>query len=737
MVRKVTFQLLVLFIGTASSVSVPAAEMPHDLRFLRVWHGRSVLDDTLPFPEGVTFVPAADYAADVVAFPAELCIEDVGGAKFAHFAAPTNVAPPFKMHLCVSGRQSPAVFIVKDCKTSLGYIGKWPESFDPRRKEYLKTLTVRPRGGAGDISASLSSGVGQADVRFVTHGREGRAYIKDGRLFFTFSERFYGSGCGVGSIDARHPESGWRFEGTILFDYGDGLLRNDLAPHVFYDDESSEWRGWACNFSTAGDTLAGRASGGVNSVWSEKCPLFGLSVMRAKNAGLPSMNEDPCGLYDAKAGKWRLFVSRFIKGGIHAQMLESDSWDGGYAYVGEPVSEDSTGTTIAGFGGGRFCLSGSRDRAYYVYSYPELARLGKLQMFPAPWESAEGGMHGRGWPAFIELPEDFGCRHLLLTMDRENFPGMPNPNWTYGGIHVYASIDAINIVDERPVPVAYVMVCCHSHDKGTKFLVDGKWTTHHDYRDYSFAVDQMRKIKEAGVNIVGIDFTNPAQFDKQKWLHWPMLLNVVKAAKELDMQYFLFLGNTCAHGMKYWNEKAKLVYEEFAQDPHYRRYGFGDDRPMLTIFLPGKDFAAHLKRSKPEEKNWIEKFRIGTCQINDPITPTPTDGWGYRNKSAGSTDLARFAAPNSGVHPRDWARVDADEWRRRVKWALGAKNYAVIGTYDDTCDCIFWGIADVSKSTNPKHVNEATKNDPYIYYNIVKEEIAKWRKQLRDKTARP
>ena len=124
-----------------------------------------------------------------------------------------------------------------------------------------------------------------------------------------------------------------------------------------------------------------------------------------------------------------------------------------------------------------------------------------------------------------------------------------------------------------------------------------------------------------------------------------MLQNVVRAAKELDMQYFLFLGNTCAHTMKYWNEKAKIVWEEFAQDPHYRRYGFGDDRPMMTIFLPGKDFAAHLKRSKPEEKNWLEKFRIGTCQVNDPIVPTPTDGWGYRNKSAGSTDLARFAAP--------------------------------------------------------------------------------------------
>ena len=294
------------------------------------------------------------------------------------------------------------------------------------------------------------------------------------------------------------------------------------------------------------------------------------------------------------------------------------------------------------------------------------------------------------------------------------------------GLLVAATLSAVAVPAGRPVPATYIMVCCHAADKGTKFLANGAWDAKHDYGDYAFAVDQMRKIKEAGINVVGIDFTNPSQWDQFKARHWPMLLNVVKAARELDMQYFLFLGNTCAHTMKYWNEKAKIVWEEFAQDPHYRRYGFGDDRPMMTIFLPGKDFAAHLKRSKPEEKNWLEKFRIGTCQVNDPIVPTPTDGWGYRNKSAGSTDLARFVAPNSGVAPKEWSRVDAKEWRARVKWALGAKEYAVIGTYDDTCDCIFWGIADVRGARNPIHVHESTKDDPYAYYNIVKEEIGRF-----------
>ena len=61
MVYKAAFRLICFFYGMFA-VASSAGEMPQDLRFLRVWHGRSVLDDTLPFPDGLTFVPAADYA---------------------------------------------------------------------------------------------------------------------------------------------------------------------------------------------------------------------------------------------------------------------------------------------------------------------------------------------------------------------------------------------------------------------------------------------------------------------------------------------------------------------------------------------------------------------------------------------------------------------------------------------------------------------------------------------------
>ena len=56
---------------------------------------------------------------------------------------------------------------------------------------------------------------------------------------------------------------------------------------------------------------------------------------------------------------------------------------------------------------------------------------------------------------------------------------------------------------------------------------------------------------------------------------------------------------------------------------------------------------------------------------------------------------------------------------------MGATEYAVVGSYDDTCDAIFWGIADCSESTRVKHhANPETVDDPYFYYETVTRTIA-------------
>ena len=288
-----------------------------------------------------------------------------------------------------------------------------------------------------------------------------------------------------------------------------------------------------------------------------------------------------------------------------------------------------------------------------------------------------------------------------------------------------------------PTLVSYVMPCCRVHNRGTTFLVNGSWTATHSYGDLSQVLDIFQKIKDAGINVVCVDFSNASQWDDygESALHngdggefWrqfgPMIDVIVEACRAKEMKFFFLIGNiTTAGGISYWNGIARRIWENWAQLDVYQRYGYGDDRPLMVCFLPGTTYASTLRRASAANKNYLEKFRVGTCQINSPITPTATDGWGYRNYSGSSDGKVRFACPNSGVPPSDWARVDDAEWKRRVKWALGASEYAILGSYDDTCDAIFWGIADVSHSYMPYHSNAATSQDPFIYYNIVRRTI--------------
>ena len=73
--------------------------------------------------------------------------------------------------------------------------------------------------------------------------------------------------------------------------------------------------------------------------------------------------------------------------------------------------------------------------------------MGKIKLQPEPWgdtalQTPWGVLrtgNSRVWPCFAELPDGYPQRYLLITMDRINVPGMPKPNWTYGGLHVYTA----------------------------------------------------------------------------------------------------------------------------------------------------------------------------------------------------------------------------------------------------------------------------------------------------------
>ena len=99
----------------------PASSPPEslgDIALERVWSGRMVFEGESPMPDGVTFLPAAHYCAEVVSLPAGLCLVDGAGGIVASFPTPEGVEPPFTMHLGVGGMAKAAVFATKGGATA-------------------------------------------------------------------------------------------------------------------------------------------------------------------------------------------------------------------------------------------------------------------------------------------------------------------------------------------------------------------------------------------------------------------------------------------------------------------------------------------------------------------------------------------------------------------------------------------------------------------------------------------
>ncbi|MDR1268611.1 MAG: hypothetical protein LBK82_03710 [Planctomycetaceae bacterium] len=285
----------------------------------------------------------------------------------------------------------------------------------------------------------LSAGMGQADIRAVTDENLNPLIDDDGRLWFMFSCR---------GIGLPHPSQGVlsvnpsvfdvRFEGIIVFDFGDGLLRNSVGTHLFYDRKAKEWRAYSCDFGGS-KNKEGRSESNLFFAVSPKDPRHGYSVMKAElitNDKLSGHHEDPCIFYDETAEKWRLLTSVFTpKVGIAACVFESETWNGKWTQITPPIDQNATGTTIQRFGDKLYCLMGGRGNLR-VHSYPDLKYLGDLKLDLQPNYPK---LTGRVWANVIPLPEGYPYRYVLLTMDRANFTGIKSPTWSYGALYFYGA----------------------------------------------------------------------------------------------------------------------------------------------------------------------------------------------------------------------------------------------------------------------------------------------------------
>lgn len=318
------------------------------------------------------------------------------------------------------------------------YTCDFSDKIDLRRKDIMgifETHVSTRLGPNESISLSeagiyLTTGAGQADVCAMT-SKDGSPLLDRGRLWYTMTIRGRHLPHAIQGVFSMDPSVfDIRLDGIIVFDRGDGLLRNEVASHIFFDGESGEWRGLTVGFSAEGD----RGKAVPKRIWavsSKKDPRFGFSIMKAKPLVMPGSAEDPHIIYDSEAEKWRVLVCCEEKG-FPASLYESEKWDGPYERISGPVDVNSTGCLLQKFGSEYYALFGSSEREFFVYSYPDLKKTGTLDMHRPPWDDS---INTRCWPNVVPLPDGYPAPYVALTMDRLNYPDLPG--WTYGALYLY------------------------------------------------------------------------------------------------------------------------------------------------------------------------------------------------------------------------------------------------------------------------------------------------------------
>lgn len=97
------------------------------------------------------------------------------------------------------------------------------------------------------------------------------------------------------------------------------------------------------------------------------------------------------------------------------------------------------------------------------------------------------------------------------------------------------------------------------------------------------------------------------------------LETIETVCNELGMQFIMFIGNPAAHTLAYWNGIAKRIWENWAQKDVYRKYGYGDDRPMLVVFYMGENSGkCTTPRRTTRKTTWLNSGSApGQAQLPD------------------------------------------------------------------------------------------------------------------------
>jgi len=301
------------------------------------------------------------------------------------------------------------------------------EHFELRDKSVLEKFSVRIGASLGkseSITISkvvqyLTCGTAQADPK-VLHYEDGTPIIEGNKIWVAMTTRGYGTQLyqGVYSYDLVTKE--WLISGTLVFNKGDGLIRQWAASDVFYDRKSKSWKIF---------TVSHRDDHMLYSGETQKDPRFGLTEISCSKVNYASVGneEDPSVIWDSDEGKWRMAVCK-ANNGYQTILMEADEWNSEWKQIEVYEPTSSTGVLIQKIGGKRYVFigRGKSPCSLEVLTYPGLNKVGELNLSEHP-------IGKNIWPAIIPITKKTGTAYYLLTFDRDAWTG---PR-TYGNIHWY------------------------------------------------------------------------------------------------------------------------------------------------------------------------------------------------------------------------------------------------------------------------------------------------------------
>ena len=348
---------------------------------------------------------------------------------FSELLSGKNIRTPNTLRIHLTGKFLNVLNIKNEAWTVLGSFDI-SEHFELRNKELLSSFSVmvgaklgkKERVSISGFTHYLTTGTAQADPK-ILHYEDGSPIIEDNTIWVAMTTRGYGTQLYQGIYRYDLTKKEWKITGTLVFNKGDGLLRQWSASDVLFDRKDKKWKIYTVSHRDDHRLYLGETT--VD-------PRFGLVEINCSRVKYSSVGneEDPSVIWDSEVGKWRMAFCKFKQDGYQTVLMEADEWDGVWKEIGVYKPTSSTGVLIQKVGGKRYVFIGRGNTPcpLEVLTYPDMVKTGELNLSEHP--------KGKNiWPAIVPIPDEQGTAYYLLTFDRDAWTGQR----TYGNIHWYGA----------------------------------------------------------------------------------------------------------------------------------------------------------------------------------------------------------------------------------------------------------------------------------------------------------